>query len=109
MSDEYTPCTATINTSLPTERAIAKQPILQNQGKEVKSVLAKLPSDVVQELLGDYKKLPAKLVALIKKALDERLELEEAIAQAEIDPSLADKGSRPGINEFQAGADDPWY
>lgn len=93
------------------ETLIAKQSVLAGHGQQTRAAISKLPPDVADELLGQYKAPSKETLDSVFVAMAEREHvIESAEKGANLDVQWLQSGneSQRRMEERGVGADDPW-
>ena len=103
--------TASVFPSPEAEIVIAKQPVLADHGRELRSAINQLPPDATRSLLGEYGQASQELVSSIERSILQREHAHEQVAQqANISQDWLNGGDMhsQGIDESVAAAHDSW-
>lgn len=108
-ANQFQAFTASVFPSHDTEIVIAKQAALSEHGREVRSAVNQLPSEVSRALLGDYKELSPQMIAAAEAAIMTReLSIENAENEVGLDQSWLQSATTRRMDEVGLSSDDDW-
>lgn len=108
---DFTSFTASVFPSQAAEVVVAKQPVLADYGRELRSAINQLPPEVTRSLMSEYGSTTPETVYAVEDAILVREFAYERAAQAVgLDQDWLKEASpaHTGIDESVIGADDPW-
>lgn len=90
------------------EIILAKQPVLADYGREVRSAISNLPPEISREFLAEYKEPTAHLVGKMEEAiLSRELAIENASQESSLDRQWLE-GAQKKMDEIGLSSDDEW-
>lgn len=108
-AQQFQGMTASVFPSQSTEIVIAKQPVLADYGREVRSVINQLPPDVARNLLAEYREPQPQLIAQLEEAIIAReLAIENAAQEINLDQQWLQGAIARRMDEVGLSADDDW-
>lgn len=108
-AQQFQSVTASVFPSQSAEFVIAKQPVLADYGREVRSAINQLPPDVSRNLLAEYREPQPQLVAQLEEAIITReLAIENAAQEVNLDQQWLQSANARRMNEVGLSADDDW-
>lgn len=106
---QFQSVTASVFPSQEAEIVIAKQPVLADYGREVRSALNQLPPEVSRNLLGEYREPQPQIVAQLEEAIMSReLSIENAAQETTLDQQWLQSANARRMDEVALGNDDEW-
>lgn len=101
--------TASVFPSQESEVLIAKQPVLADYGRELRSAINQLPPEVSRSLLSEYGEPGAELLTSIEDAVILReFSIERAAQEIDLDQEWLQGVSPRHYDEASVGAEDLW-
>jgi hypothetical protein len=108
---DFIPMTGSVFASQDSEIIVNKQAVLSEHGQEVKTMLSRLPGDIAQSLLREYKTpTPEQTQSLIAAVAQRETVTQEITQGVNLDRSWLTGGDLRGIgiDEKSLGAVDDW-
>lgn len=108
-AQEFQSVGASIFPSQDAEIVIAKQPVLAEYGREVRSAISQLPPEVSRNLLAEYREPQPQLVAQMEGAIMTReLAIENAAQEVNLDQKWLTGETTRRMDEVGLSSDDDW-
>lgn len=108
-AQQFQSVTASVFPFQSAEIVIAKQPVLADYGREVRSAINQLPPDVSRNLLAEYREPQPQLVAQLEEAIITReLAIENAAQEVNLDQQWLQSANARRMDEVGLSADDDW-
>jgi len=108
-AQQFQSVTASVFPSQSAETVIAKQPVLADYGREVRSAINQLPPEVSRSLLAAYREPQPQLIAQMEAAIINReLAIESAAQEANLDKQWLQGANARRMDEARLSAEDEW-
>jgi hypothetical protein len=109
LAQQFQSMTASVFPSQNEEVVIAKQPVLADYGREVRSAINQLPPEVSRNLLAEYREPQPQLVAQLEEAIITReLAIENAAQGINLDQQWLQGANARRMDEVGISAGDEW-
>lgn len=109
LAQEFKSVVASVFPSQDAEVVIAKQPVLVEYGREVRSAISQLPPEVSRNLLSEYREPQSTLVAQTEEAIMTReLAIENAGQEVNLDQQWLTGANNRRMDEVGLSSDDGW-